>query len=37
MIKFRKDDDEQSFTYSKLTPPPLVVADLDYQIVISQQ
>jgi len=36
-IKFVKDDEEESFTYSKLTPPPLVVADFDYQIVISQQ
>jgi hypothetical protein len=36
LIKFKKNEDEKSFTYSKVTPPPLVIADFEHQIVISQ-
>jgi hypothetical protein len=36
-IKFKKGNEQKDFTYNKLTPPPLTVADVDYHVVISQQ
>ena len=36
-IVFKKNEEEKTFTYSKLNPEPLVVSDVDDQLVISQQ
>jgi hypothetical protein len=36
-IVFKKDEEEKIFIYSKLNPEPVVLADVENQIVISQQ
>ena len=36
-IVFKKNEEEKIFTYSKLNPEPVVLADVENQLVISQQ